>query len=820
MAALTLEIPDWIPGWLQYIAAPDPEKYIPYAGHIRPNVEKLYDRSVLAMLRLHGRPFELAPHEERNNRKEQVNTLLRQCADPSVTVCFHLVRHDAVPPPPQRLAPEGFPRELATAYEKHALSNMMQNDWFISPVVRAPFLQRKRSFLPRFGDDRKKLAHTDPAQLQQLEDVVRLIAATLNEYGVHRLGMRSVETPIDGLSLEVDEMATTLHLIRTAQLIDIPDTTGTTAAAIYTEPPIFGPTAFDLGPSYRHRYGAMLGFLNYPGQARVGQYSSLLSAPYPLVMTHSFRFMSASLVARAFGLLKRQMRTAGDQAKDLETGIGEALNKTASLHSTIGHHHFSLAVYAADPAELDANVSDASKRMTELGAASITREQNRPLNGAMMQTYFLQMPGSNLFKPRPGDISTDDLACMACLDNYPAGSSTGYWGPSQIRLRTSGATAFDWVSHDQDVGHILWIGPNGRGKSAGAGLFMTLLADSVGPGGIRLIIDKDDSNKLTVEANEGQHRRLRRNEPSGMAPLLLPDSPRRRAFLHRLYVWLIERDGKGGIPSEDDERMMRGIARQMKMAPEKRSMGGVRELLGYSSSEKSAGTRFERYCRGGSMGWLLDNSQHLINLGPGLFAYDFTDILPKEGQADDGACETAAAVITHQLSDFMDGRQIACFFDEVKFYLGPLKALIDDWTITGRKKELVCWLAAQQPEHFTDSPIGMSLVAQARTKIIFPDANYDADNLRKIKLSEPAIRQLRGPMTLGNARRFLFWRQGEETICEFDLSSMPLLPILSGRPGTISLMDRVRAEKAGAPQQEIIEEFVSRLQHANQRRAA
>ena len=63
----------------------------------------------------------------------------------------------------------------------------------------------------------------------------------------------------------------------------------------------------------------------------------------------------------------------------------------------------------------------------------------------------------------------------------------------------------------------------------------------------------------------------------------------------------------------------------------------------------------------------------------------------------------------------------------------------------------------------------MSLVAQMRTKIIFPDANLNEDGLRKMKLSEPAIHQLKTDMTMGNSRRFLLWRAAEPVIVEFDL---------------------------------------------------
>jgi type IV secretory pathway VirB4 component len=144
----------------------------------------------------------------------------------------------------------------------------------------------------------------------------------------------------------------------------------------------------------------------------------------------------------------------------------------------------------------------------------------------------------------------------------------------------------------------------------------------------------------------------------------------------------------------------------------------------------------------------------------------------------------------------------------------PLKRMIEDYTLTGRKKELMCWLVAQQPEHFTGTAMGMSLVAQMRTKIVFPDSNHSADALRKLEISDPAIRMLKTDMTLGKARRFLLWRQ-EPVVCEFDLSELPQLPLLAGRAGTIRLMERIRAEVGQA---DVLEEFYRRLD--NIRRAA
>jgi type IV secretory pathway VirB4 component len=110
----------------------------------------------------------------------------------------------------------------------------------------------------------------------------------------------------------------------------------------------------------------------------------------------------------------------------------------------------------------------------------------------------------------------------------------------------------------------------------------------------------------------------------------------------------------------------------------------------------------------------------------------------------------------------------------------------------------------------------MSLVAQMRTKIIFPGADYSDAELRKLQLSAAAIRMLKTNMTIGKGRRFLLWRSGSPAICEFDLSSLPQLPLLAGREKTINLMERVRAEHKDPA--EALAEFTRRLD--NIKRAA
>lgn len=817
-------MPVKLPRFLQRQLEADIDRCVPYAGHISHDVAKLFGGAIIAIHALYGTPFELTLGSIRNGRAQRINTLLRTIGGPDLAACFHLVRFPGATAPPQLASKNEFVRGLMTDYEQAALPTMFTNQWF-SSVIAYPegggggILKVVRDVWDMVTGGKVKPLSTDPNQLRRLEDAAYLMETTLTEYQPRRLALEErVVDWVDGkpVTIPFTEIGEALHLMRSAISRQIPHTFGALQAAVYSERVVFAPRYFRLNnPKHPQRIGAMIDFLNYPRRPRVGMFNAFLSAPYPLVLSNHFRFRTAGMQTTALSLVVQQMRNAGDKANEIMDELEDSMNRSASHKEIAGRHHFSLAVYADSAIELDRIVADAQNRLSMFGGAAPTRNENVWYNGAAETLYYSQLPGCRIFLPSPGDINSLDVACMASLDNYPAGHREGYWGASPIRFQTNGLTAFDYITHDEDVAHTLVIGRIGSGKSVFCGLVMHALEPAMGDDGIRLVIDKDDSHKMSIQAAGGTYTPILRHQSSGMAPLkALPNTPRTKAFLHGLYTYLIMRDSRRTLTTREDTGLMHGIAVQLKMPAEKRSMGGVREFLGYSDEDNGAGARFEKYCRGGAMGWLLDNEEHTIHLSAGLHGFNFTDIIPKEGQTDDGACEVAAAVITHQLAGLMDGRRIWCLFEECRFYDTPLKRMMEDYTLTGRKKELACWMIYQQPEHATDSAVGMAIVPQMRTKVIFPDANHNERALEKLELSTAAIRMLKTDMTMGKARRFLLWRQGEPTICEFDLSRLRALPILSSRPATVNLWDRVHADGQGS------DEFLRRLANANQRRAA
>ena len=136
-------------------------------------------------------------------------------------------------------------RQLMDDYERVALEDLHSNLWIISVVVHpdrragiiaADMAARRQDAAPRCH--RTAAAAPRGRGLSDRKHACRIPTAAA--------GTTELATDVDGVTLPVTEMGWALHLIRTAIDQQIPHTFGPLSAAIYTEPVVFGPLAFNL----------------------------------------------------------------------------------------------------------------------------------------------------------------------------------------------------------------------------------------------------------------------------------------------------------------------------------------------------------------------------------------------------------------------------------------------------------------------------------------------------------------------------------------------------------------------------------------------
>jgi type IV secretion system protein VirB4 len=764
------------------------ETYLPYLGHIGPETVLLEDGCLLAMAEVSGVPFELEDHSSRNARLRSLNTVFRNIADDNIALCSHLVRHPVTEAPYPRPFRSQFAADLDAIYRARVLDGRaFQNRYFVSLIV-SPRSALGPEPARRLARWRKRPADVSGRLRQELEDVWQILVSGLSEFGVRRLGV------YDRHGLAFSEVAEALRLFVTGESLRVPVVSGHLGASLYTDRVICGRRGFEVRAPGGSRFGTIFAFREYPARTRPGMLDTLLSVPFPIVLTQSFRFLTRAQAQDRLSLKAAQMVSAADKASSQIVGLEEAADALASNEFVMGAHHLSLAIHADSLDKIRDYAAQARSRLTDSGA--VVAEESLGLEAA----FWSQLPGNFQWRTRPGAINSRNFAGLSSLDNYPAGESSGHWGPAIARFRSNGGTPYDYVPHVADVGMTAIFGPTGSGKTA---LLMFLLAmleqPLVSRNGAVVFFDKDRGGELLVRATGGTYLVLRRGENSGLAPLKgLENTPSARDFLREWVSALIRIDGKGGLSPDEEQRLERGIARQLSLPVEMRSLAGLREFLGHADPN-GAGARLEKWCRGQALGWAFDGQHDEVKLDAAITGFDMTHLLEQEQ-----VCAPAAAYLLHRIAAVMDGRRFVMACDEFHAYLlnAQFTAVIDNFLLTVRKNNGMLILGTQQPEHVLSSPIGHSLVAQCQTKILFPSPTADKDvYIGGLKCTEGEYRAVREDM-LGGKRCFLLKRDIGSVICEFDLSPLrEYVAVLSGRANTVRFAERLRQELGDAPEQ-------------------
>ena len=374
-----------------------------------------------------------------------------------------------------------------------------------------------------------------------------------------------------------------------------------------------------------------------------------------------------------------------------------------------------------------------------------------------------------------------------------------------MRFATSGSTIYDLVPHVGDVGHTIVLGGTGRGKTVLLTLVLCALEQATMHGGTAVFFDKDQGAEPVIRATGGTYLTLKAGEDSGLNPLRgLTNTPANRAFLEQLILAMITSDGRGPIATQTVDRLRRGVARQMRLPPEHRSITAVRAFLGFG--EGTDGERLAPWCHDGSVGWLFDGATDDVRLDAHLVGFDMTQLLKHP------ACPLVGAYLVHRIADLIDGRRLAVICDECRFYLlSPLfAAMIEDFALTLRKKNGMLWLAAQSPDHITRSTVGRSLAAQAQTIFAFPSNDADPEEfVGKLGFTVPMFKAL--TETTLPYRWVLMRREEGSVILRVELKDMAEeISVLSGREETARLIPGIRADVGDDPDA-FTAEFIRRV---------
>jgi type IV secretion system protein VirB4 len=785
---------------------------IPYTGQVAEHVVRTRAGHYVQVLQLGGVSFECADDADINAWHERLNVLLRNIASSQVSLWTHLVRRRDFTYPPGSFA-NGFASTLNERYRcRIAGERLMRNDWYLSLVYRptsgaATGFAAKLLMRAQREESRAELAEA----LEACEKLRQTVIASLDRYepealGIYRRGGHCYSRVLEFLTLLMDGEPQPVPL---------------TATPLYHTlgfaRPSFGMETLEYRTATHTTSAAMIGIKEYATPTTPGLFNAVLSAPFPLVLTQSFSFLTK---AAAQGLLLRQhnrLLNSGDFALSQVEDLRDALDALTSGEFVMGDHHLSLQVLSdptEDPREeatewrlktLNDRVALARDLLTD-AHVTVAREDL-----ALEAAYWAQLPGYFSRRPRKAPLTSRNFAAMAAFHNHPSGRATGYhWGEATTVFISSAGSLYHYGLHAsdpddpeggsrKDIGHTLICGPTGSGKTVLVGFLIAMLTKQ---GATQVILDKDHGLEILVRALGGDYLALRNGQPTGFNPLQLPVTAHHTQFLKSWVRGLAMPAGARALSVREQADLDQALHGTLALEPGERRLSRLIEYLD-STDPEGVFARLSPWCAaaGGDLAWVFDNpvDSMVPRLGERpLIGIDGTDFLNH-----DVVRPAISFYLFHLVRALLDGRRLVLWADEFSRWLGD-PAFADfakDGLKTWRKLEGVLCAATQSPSDALASPIARTIVEQTPTKLLFP--NVDAtpeDYIEGFGLTEREYRLIKQELSPGS-RMFLIKRGRHSAVCQLDLKGFDAeLAVISGRATNVALLNRLIVERGEAPE--------------------
>ena len=757
----------------------EPETFIPYVRHVNGTTVALDSRALMVMIGLAGVSFETADALDLNGLHRDLNTLYRNIADERLALWTHVIRRR------DNSYPEGvfanpFAATLNAKYrDRMVREELFRNDLYLTLLWhpgRDP-ADKFVTLLSRLRAARRQSIELDGDALKQLDDKVVDVIAGLKRFEPRVLSLYEE----DGLILS--EPSEVLHQIIGGRSEPVPLTEGRISSAIYSDRVIIGRETVEIRHEAESRYAGIFSFKEYPATTRTGMLDGILTAPFELVLTQSFAFMSKADARAIMGRKQNQMVSAGDKAASQVEELSEAMDELESNRFTMGEHHLTLSVFASSVKRLAENLAKARSHLTN-GGAVVAREDL-----GLEAAWWAQLPGNFRYRARSGAITSRNFAALSPFHSYPVGEKDGNeWGVAVAMLKTASGSPFYFNFHHGDLGNTFVCGPSGSGKTVILNFMLSQL-EKHDPHIV--FFDKDRGADLFVRATGGTYLPLKNGTPTGCAPLKgLELTAENKVFLARWIGGLVGARGRELAASDlsDIAGAVDGLA---DLPVESRTIGALRTFLNNTDPEGIA-ARLRRWERGGPLGWVFDNETDDIGIGARFLGYDMTDFLDNEEIRT-----PLMGYLFHRVEQLIDGRRIIIVIDE--FW----KALLDEGfrdlaqnkLKTIRKQNGLMLFATQSPRDAINSPIAHTIIEQCPTQVFLPNprASHE-DYVDGFKLTEREF-ELIGRELSNESRRFIVKQGHNSVVAELSLNGFDdELAILSGRTANVELADTIRAE--------------------------
>jgi type IV secretion system protein VirB4 len=757
-------------------------KHLPYARHVDDHTIETRDGMLMQFLHVRGLLFETADTDEINYRKQLREAMLRAIGSSRYAIYHHVIRREADASLSADF-PDAFSKSLDSSWRTNlAAKRLYINDLYLT-IVRRP-LGGKLGMLAGLRKRVDSGAATSASaayEKQQLDQATDAVMASLSDYRPRLLGVYDTNhgpcsEPLEFLSyLFNGEMRPVLLPMQ-----DLGDYLPYRRIS-------FGEQAVELGRAGTtpKAFLGLISIKDYPGQTAPGMLDQLLRLPFEITISQSFAFVERQAALARMNLALRRMRSAEDEAVSLRAELSDAKDDVAAGREAFGEHHMTVALRCETLQELEQGAAEVQAALADLGIISVREDI------ALEPAFWAQFPGNFRYIARKGLVSTANFSSLASCHNFTLGKPRGnHWGDAVTLLETTAAGPYYFNFHHGDLGNFVVIGPSGSGKTVVLN-FLLAQARKFQP---RIVFfDKDRGAELFIRAIGGRYDVLRPGSPSGLNPLQLPDTPGNRQFL---IDWLAVL--AGGASGEELGRIKDAVEANLEQPPKHQRLRYLVELFrgGSKPHPTDLWSRLRPWWGDGERAWLFDNERDLTDLEAESVGFDMTLIL------DDPTVRTPAMMyLFHRVEERLDGSPAIIVVDE------GWKALDDevfvrkikDWEKTIRKRNGLVGFATQSAQDALESKIASAVIEQSASQIFMSNPKARAsDYIDGFGLTQQELELVR--TMPASAHCFLIKHGGDSVVARLNLTGeKDLLTILSGREGTVRLLDSIREEVGDNP---------------------
>jgi type IV secretion system protein VirB4 len=768
--------------------------YLPFSSHITENIISTVNGEYMRIWKVGGISFEAADELDIATRHDGFNQLLRSIGGGGgVALWSHKVRRKVS----DRL--EGkFPSKFCSEfneryYNSFAGYRMMANELYLTVVYNPKFGSSKVTRL--FGKAVKRtidqIARDQDEAIKHLNDTAHQVEQSLKKYDLEALGTYDYRAVKYSSALEFLAFLTNGYWER------IPLRRARIREYLPSSRLFAGIEALEIRTPTDTRFASILDFSDFPEFTEPGILNPILYDDYEFIESQSFTMLNKHDAMKALELQRNQLIASEDVSTTQINEIDGAREDIVNGRFVMGDYYYSLAVFGQSIAEVGKNIAMARSSLQDQGF------QTKLVDLVPDAAWFAQLPGNWRYRPRAAQISSRAFCGLSAFHNFAAGKRDGNpWGQAVTVLKTPSGQPYYFNFHvtpdDEDsedkkaLGNTMIVGQSGSGKTV---VELMLIAQATKYDPTIVYFDKDRGAEIAIRAMGGKYFALKRNMPTGFNPFKLEPTPDVVALWEALIRKLVYHPTEPLTPT-DEKEIKHAVDTVAGMPKHLRGIATVNQNIQLTSMN-GVHARLEKWCAGGSLGWVLDNPDDLLDFGSHrIYGFDYTEFL------EDAETRTPIMMYLMFLTEgLIDGRR---FIYTMAEFWKPL----DDEVFTDfvrnkqktiRKQNGMGIFDTQSPDDALKSDISRALIEQCSTFIFLANPRASKqDYVDGFKLTEAEYDIV---SSLGeNSRMFLIKQGHQSAVARLDLSGFDEdLMVLSGTTDNVELLDRICEEVGDNP---------------------